>query len=92
MSFQFPASPSIGQIFIGDNGAQYVWNGTVWNQVSGNPATLTAQARNRIVNPAIQISQENDVTGSPTTLLVRCRPVALQYSDKWRNPAFDAFR
>jgi len=58
MSFDFPASPTVNQVFIGSNGAQYQWNGTTWNQVSGNPATLTAQARNRIVNPAMQINQE----------------------------------
>ena len=58
MSFNFPNSPTPGDLFTGSNGAQYVWNGSVWNQVSGNPATLTAQARNRIVNPAMQINQE----------------------------------
>ena len=58
MSFDFPSSPTVNQIFTGSNGAQYIWNGTTWNQVSGNPATLTAQARNRIVNGAMQINQE----------------------------------
>jgi len=57
VSFNFPNSPTPGDLFTGSNGAQYVWNGSVWNQVSGNPATLTAQARNRIVNPAMQINQ-----------------------------------
>jgi len=67
MAFDFPASPTPGQIFTGSNGAQYVWNSTVWNQVSGNPATLTAQARNRLLNPAMQISQELADAGSVVT-------------------------
>ena len=67
MSFDFPASPTVNQVFTGSNGAQYQWTGTVWNQVSGNPVLLTAQARNRLVNPAMQISQELGDTGSVVT-------------------------
>lgn len=51
----FPTSPNDGQIYAG-----YLYSGGVWMQ-SGALLTPTAQARNRIVNPAMQISQENGV-------------------------------
>jgi hypothetical protein len=49
----FPSSPVEGQIYGG-----YLYSGGVWMQ-NGALLTPTAQARNRIVNPAMQISQEN---------------------------------
>lgn len=48
----FPSSPTNGQIYGG-----YLYSGGVWLQ-SGALLTPTAQTRNRIVNPAMQISQE----------------------------------
>ena len=88
MSFQFPASPAINDIFTGANGAQYLWTGVTWNQVSGNPATLTAQARNRIVNGAMQISQELADAGSVVTASYPADQWALLSNGVPNNGAF----
>jgi hypothetical protein len=49
----FPSSPTDGQIY-----GSYLYSGGVWMQ-NGALLTPTAQTRNRIVNPAMQVSQEN---------------------------------
>src|SRR3954470_995013 len=60
MAFNFPSTPTEGQIFTdATSGAQYVYRGTVWMQSSAAQIKLSAETRNRIVNPAMQISQEN---------------------------------
>jgi hypothetical protein len=69
-----PASPSQGQTWWeSDSGAFYIWynDGTSaqWVQVNAPsvPLVRTADSYNRIVNGAMQISQENGSTSSPTT-------------------------
>jgi hypothetical protein len=56
MAFDFPASPSIGSTY-NIAGITYVWDGLAWNVQTG-PSVKTAQTRNRIFNPAMQINQE----------------------------------
>jgi hypothetical protein len=56
----FPASPTEGQLFAAVDGMSYVYRAPAWKQVR-----RTAEARNRIVNPSMQISQQNgDNSGS----------------------------
>lgn len=63
-----PVGPTIGQLWWeSDTGNMFIWyndpDGSQWVQVSGSvSATPTAETRNRIVNPAMQISQENGNT------------------------------
>jgi hypothetical protein len=62
MAFDFPASPTNGQIFTPPGGPTYVWNGSAWAGAGFTPVVTvlpTAEARNRVVNGAMQISQEN---------------------------------
>jgi hypothetical protein len=57
--FNFPNSPTEGQVFTdATSGAQYVYRGAVWMQSSAAQIKLSAETRNRIVNSAMQISQE----------------------------------
>lgn len=51
----FPVSPTTGQIYDPGTGVRYRWNGSQWDVVT----TGHAEMRNRIVNGAMQISQEN---------------------------------
>ena len=57
MSFDFPNSPTNGQVFAPTGGPVYVYTGGVW-KMQGSGQVVTAEARNRIVNPAMQITQE----------------------------------
>jgi len=69
MAFDFPASPTNGQVFTPPGGPTYVWNGSAWAGAGFTPVVTvlpTAEARNRIVNPAMQISQELGDSGSTT--------------------------
>ena len=66
-----PADPYNGQLWWNaENGNLYVWyddgNSAQWVQTAGytGAAYRTAEARNRIRNPAMQISQENGDTAS----------------------------
>lgn len=57
--FDFPASPTVGATYQ-VAGKTYVWDGEKWrNAPSSMPPAKTAQARNRLCNPSMQISQEN---------------------------------
>jgi hypothetical protein len=60
--FDFPTSPALGQTYT-LAGITYVWDGQKWlvKQV-GLPPVKTAQTRNRLRNPSMQISQENGTT------------------------------
>lgn len=62
--FDFPASPSVGATYqVG--GKVYVYDGEKWrNAPSSMPPAKTAQRRNRVVNPAMQHSQENSINSS----------------------------
>jgi hypothetical protein len=65
MAFDFPDSPSEGAVFAPANGPVYVYTGGVW-RIGGQVGTATAEARNRIVNGAMQISQEwGNTLGGP---------------------------
>jgi hypothetical protein len=60
MGFNFPNSPVPGQLYTPVGGYQYVFLDGVWRLVEPTQAYVpTALARNRFVNPAFQISQEN---------------------------------
>ena len=75
-AFNFPSSPSEGQTYTDAvSGAQYVFKSPVWMQVSAAQIKATALPRNRIVNGAMQISQEN---GNTAGLLTAYYP-----ADQW---------
>jgi len=57
MAFDFPNSPSEGTTFAPSGGPVYVYMGGVW-RMQGSGQVVTAEARNRIVNGAMQIGQE----------------------------------
>jgi hypothetical protein len=57
MAIDFPSPATPGQIFNPGKGVSYIWDGTSWNIVT-TASPLTADRRNRVVNPAIQASQE----------------------------------
>ena len=79
MAFNFPDSPTAGQVFTDTaSGAQYVYTNGVWMQSSAAQIRLTAQARNRIVNPAMQISQEWGYTGSSNSAAL-----SMYAADQW---------
>ena len=60
MAFDFPASPVENQIYTPAGGPSYVWRSPAWR--INNPSLGADTRRNRIVNPAMQISQENGNT------------------------------
>jgi len=63
--FDFPNTPAEGATYSPTNGPQYIFQNGVWKQVLGGQSpVLTAQTRNRVVNGAMQISQENGNTAS----------------------------
>jgi hypothetical protein len=62
MGFDFPNAPAVGAIYQPVPGLSYHWDGTAWREVTAS--TATAQTRNRLINGAMQISQENGDTSS----------------------------
>ena len=78
-----PPQPAIGQLWWNSsNGTMSIWyadtNSAQWVQVSGAvSATPVAETRNRVVNPAIQSSQENASTEGSTA------SVAYYAADQW---------
>jgi len=67
MAFDFPASPTDGTIYIPAGGPQYQYSGGAWRVASSSVPIATAQARNRIVNGAMQVSQETGNTAGTTS-------------------------
>ena len=67
MGFNFPNSPTPGQLYTPAGGYQYVYLDGVWRVVEAPQAVGTAETRNRIVNGAMQVSQENGVTTGSVT-------------------------
>jgi hypothetical protein len=70
-----PPNPALGQLWWdSDSGNLFIWyadgDSAQWVQVSGMPKTEppTALAKNRIVNGAMQISQENGTAAVATNL------------------------
>lgn len=64
MAIDFPSSPSIGQTFT-VGGLIYTWDGVAWNLPS-SVQIGTADAENAILNPSMQISQQNGATAGNT--------------------------
>ena len=64
MGFNFPNSPTPGQVFTPVGGYQYVWLDGVWRVVESPQDVVTAQTRNRVCNPAMQISQQLALGGT----------------------------
>lgn len=64
-ALDFPASPVNGQIYDPGTGTLYQWNGAQWDVYTGNKQGH-AETRNRITNPAMQISQEYGETATTT--------------------------
>jgi hypothetical protein len=78
MSFNFPNSPSVGQSFTPVGGPTYEWDGTVWRMSGTAGALVTAEAYNRVVNGAMQLSQEYGFNTTPVA-------TSTQYAiDQWR--------
>jgi hypothetical protein len=59
MGFNFPNTPTPGDIFLAPGGPRYVFSEGVWRVVSDAQSILTADTYNRIVNGAMQHSQQN---------------------------------
>jgi hypothetical protein len=66
MSFNFPNSPLQGQLYTPVGGYQYVFLDGKWRVVEAPQDVGTAQSRNRIVNGAMQVSQENPAANGST--------------------------
>ena len=64
--FNFPNTPSLGAVYQPVGGPSYTWDGTKWVMTGSVLQQAAAyNYRNRLVNPAFQISQENaDVAGT----------------------------
>ena len=58
MSFDFPASPAEGASYSPAGGPKYVYTGGVWRSTGMAAVVGTASHPNRIVNGAMQISQQ----------------------------------
>jgi hypothetical protein len=63
MSFNFPSPATEGQVVTFVEGPSYQYSGGVWNRYATG-SIQTAQSRNRIVNGAMQVSQENGDTAT----------------------------
>jgi len=61
MALDFPSSPTNGQAFYPLGGPVWVYNSTlgVWKRNAG-----TASPMNKLVNPAFQIAQQQEYTGT----------------------------
>jgi hypothetical protein len=66
MGINFPNNPLQGALYTPAGGYQYVYLDGVWRVVESPQSVGTAQARSRIVNGAMQISQENGDTSGQT--------------------------
>jgi hypothetical protein len=93
ISDTFPANPANGQLFWeSDSGILWIWyndgNSSQWVQVGGAVAAVrAADPYNRVVNGAMQHSQENGSTGSATTALNAGYYAADQWQVRWDVPA-----
>jgi hypothetical protein len=78
--FDFPASPADGTIYAPPTGPQYQYSGGAWRVASSSVPIATAEARNRIGNPAFQISQENGNTASGANAYFMADQWSAQYN------------
>jgi len=63
MAMDFPNAPAEGAVYAPAGGPTYIYQSGIWVAQAIPYATVpTARSRNRIVNPAMQISQENGNT------------------------------
>jgi len=69
MSMNFPSPAVPGQVYTPVGGYSYVFLDGVWRIVQDAQSILTADTRNRIVNGAMQISQELPFNTNATTTL-----------------------
>lgn len=76
MGFNFPNTPTVNQQYTPVGGPTYTWDGTVW-KVTGTSGVVTADSYNRIVNGAMQHSQENARTAGTVN--------AYYPADQWRT-------
>jgi hypothetical protein len=94
MAFNFPNSPTEGDIFTdAASGAQYVYRNGVWMQTSAAQIKLPAVRQNMLVNGAFQISQELGDAGSVASAYIADQwlsgfggvacTAARQYSATW---------
>jgi len=83
MAFDFPASPIVGQQYAPAGGPVYQWNGTAWVVVEAPQLFATVESRNRIVNGAMQISQENGDTASASAASNLAYYPADQWAGRW---------
>jgi hypothetical protein len=81
--FDFPASPTDGTIYAPPTGPQYQYSGGAWRVASSSVPIATAESRNRIYNPAFQISQENGSTASATAAANTGYYAADQWITRW---------
>lgn len=66
-AFNFPSSPTTGQLFTPPGGPTYQFSGVVWN-LAGR---YTAETRNRIMNPTMSVSEVNgDTNGTVSGLIL----------------------
>jgi len=82
MGMNFPNTPSQGQVFTPVGGYQYVYIDGAWRMIASPSQLVTAESRNRIVNGAMQHSQENGTTASPTAVTGTYYP-ADQWLGQW---------
>src|SRR4029077_6364036 len=76
MGFQFPNSPTEGAIYTAASGQQYTYTNGVWLQTGFAYTPLkTAESYNRVVNGAMQHSQQNGNTVGNTS--------AYYLADQW---------
>jgi hypothetical protein len=67
MGFNFPNAPTQGQLFQPPGGPSYTFKNGVWQGIGASGQVLTAESYNRVVNGAMQHSQENGDTGATST-------------------------
>jgi hypothetical protein len=67
MSFDFPATPIEDQVYAPAGGPSYIWKSPSWRVNSTAAPILKDARRNRVVNGAMQVSQENGNTAGTTT-------------------------
>lgn len=61
MAFQFPAAPTIGQLFSPSAGVTYQWVGYAWVPTAVNPTSpISYGERNRMINPAMRFDQNKE--------------------------------
>jgi hypothetical protein len=84
----FPSPASEGQFYTPLNGPQYVYVNGAWRMAGAPTIVATADTRNRIVNGAMQISQENGNTAGT----VNPYWPADQWVVSWIGPAISTAR